>query len=128
METKKRSLTKYVLWLIDYNTREKYSPVYNGIDKSLLFDFMRTFYPNAVELPVGSDELKEFKKEKNADGYPNRPHLILITTPIGCQSNTITYAVDAFINPKWCVARSICKHQKCRRTVRNCFKDTREYY
>src|ERR1035437_1626500 len=126
--TEKKSLTNYVLWLIDYNSPEKYSPVYKGIDKGLMFEFMRTFYPNAVELSVGSDELKEFAVEKNANGTINRPHLILLTTPIGCQSYTTTYAVDAYINPKWCVAKSICKHQKCRKTVRNCFKDTRKYY
>ena len=126
--TEKGTLTNYVLWLIDYSSREKYSPVYKGIDRKLMFDFVRTFYPNAVELPVGSDELKEFYNEKNADGYPNRPYLILITRPTDSQSYTTTYAVNEFINPKWWVAKSICKHHKCRKTVRNCFKDTRTYY
>jgi hypothetical protein len=31
------------------------------------------------------------------------------------------------VNPNWCVAKTVCIHQKCKRTVRNCFKDTRKY-
>jgi hypothetical protein len=37
------------------------------------------------------------------------------------------YINNANYNPQFCVAKNPCLHQKCNRTVRNCFKDTRKY-
>jgi hypothetical protein len=96
------SITNYTLRLVDYSTPDskgkKYASqfpvVYECTDKKLMQDFMRAFYPHAKLLPVMGEETRKFFSDKNADGFPRRPFLYLIITPLYCHSYIEDYSID----------------------------------